>query len=889
MFTDADERLLATKLVIPPKQPNLIARPRLTDRLNPTETQRLLLVVAPAGWGKTSLVRQWITQRPDGNDSIAWVSLDAADNDLIRFLRYLTAAFGIACPGLGAAAHGLLLSPQPPPTDLILTMLLNEISALNRSMSLVLDDYHLLEASAIHAAVTFLLDHLPPSLHLVIATRTDPPLPLSRLRVRNQLLEIRSHDLRFTHEEASAFLSESMGLQLDAEATALLEARTEGWIAGLQLAALSLQGQDNPSQYAAAISGSHRFIADFLFDEVLAGQPPDVAEFLIETSILERLSGPLCDALLGRQGSQELLEALESRNLFVIPLDADRRWFRYHHLFADALRDRLARQKEDRIAKLHGRASAWFAGAGMADSAILHALQGKHWESAVRLIEQYSDAIWIQGGQRELEQWLTALPADWIARRPLLTSIQAALYLYDLRVPEALSALDSCRLDAEDDSWTPDIRGRMAVLRSHSVRFRGDFHSSAAFAREALASLSQDNSFWRGSALFSLGVALLDGDQLGAAAQSLAEAIAESRKIGNTHTCVLATVAYGQLLYAQGALHEAADLYRSMIAFAEERQYHHAGEMIVLFAGLGRLHYQWNDLTTAEHCLHEGLKRKHPVYPVSCHLVLFRVRQAQNDRAGVFALLRHLEATATRTSFSWLPSAVTALQIRVKSLDEEATADWLMSYENRPPGQWPAGTPQDLREIEDLTWAQLRLGGGRTDLVCARFESLLETLTRQGRHGGAMEYRVLLATVYCRRSLMDRAVAVLEPALALGAQEGYTRVFLDADETLLAVLRECVARGIETEYAACLLSSFQTSVKVPGDRKPDAGLPSTRLSARELEVLRLVGAGLSNPEIAEHLILSVGTVKRHVHNIFLKLDATNRVNAVAHARQQHLL
>ncbi|HLK57150.1 MAG TPA: hypothetical protein VKU00_11325, partial [Chthonomonadaceae bacterium] len=532
--------LLTTKLAIPTMRAGQVARARLTDRLDLSTPQRLLLVEAPAGWGKTSLLSEWIARQANGPRSIAWVSLDPGDNDPMRFLLYLTAACGRAHPGLGEAAHALLLSPQPAPPDVVLTQLLNEIGGLDHPLTIVLDDYHMIEEASVHEAATFLLEHLPPCVHLVLATRTDPPLPLPRMRARGQLLDIRTDDLRFTQDEAAAFLNQVMGLNLNADSVAHLEARTEGWIAGLQLAALSLQGREDLPAYIAAFTGSNRFIVDYLFDEVLARQPEALQTSLMETAILNRLCAPLCEAVTGQSGGQALLERLEADNLFISPLDDARRWYRYHPLFADVLRARLAEWGEARVMELHARASAWYAQEGMVEEAVFHALESRHWEMAARLIERYSDALWEQGGQRTLERWLKALPTEWVARRPVLSVMQAFLHLSALRFPAALATLDTCRRTVQNEEvWTPDIQGRAAAIRSSVQRLQGQLDVAVTLAQEALACLAEDNGFWRSSALVSLGVALSESDHLSAANTALIEAIAESRCIGNMHTYLL--------------------------------------------------------------------------------------------------------------------------------------------------------------------------------------------------------------------------------------------------------------------------------------------------------------------------------------------------------------
>jgi LuxR family transcriptional regulator, maltose regulon positive regulatory protein len=881
--------LLATKISIPGQRAGIVPRTRLTARLE--QDYRLALVVAPAGWGKSSVLSEWCAQQSDPH-SVAWVSLDTGDSAPTRFLLYITAAFDRAYPGLGEATRNLLQSPQSLPPDVVLTILLNEISALDRSLTLVLDDYHLIEAQPVHEAMTFLLDHLPPTLRLIIATRVDPPLPLSRLRVRGQLTELRASELRFTHDEATAFLNQVMGLDLEVEAVSQLEARTEGWIAGLQLAAISLQGSKNPTEFLDSFTGTHRYIVDYLFDEVLSQQSESVQTFLQETSILNRLCKSLCEAVTEQSGGQALLEKLEADNLFLIPLDEERHWYRYHHLFADVLQARLAQQGAERTAELHKHAAVWFHAQGMGEEAVHHALVGKHLELAAEYVEAYSNALWIRGGQRTVEQWLKAFPEDWVRSRPVLSVIQSSMYLYDLRLAAAIEILDNCRFEArENDPVAQDIRGRMATIRGTALRIQGDFETSLTQIREALVCLSQENSLWRGLALFNLGVLLYERDAPAEAKQPLFESLEESRKGNNPFSHLSASLAFGQVHEAQGALREANRIYQEALAFATERKFHHTGDTAFIFSGLSRCAYQWNDLAAAETYLKEGLERKHPAYALACYLELARLKHTQGDVDGLAALMPPMDAILKHMTLPWLASAVTAMKIRVEMLEGDAVTTWVQEYEARPAGKHAQRVPMHgLREVEAVTWAQTLLADGSASRVRARLETMLETLAGHGLHGSALEIRVLLATIYQQESRMDSAVTVLEPALVLAAQEGYVRVFLDAGKSLVPVLREAAARGIEPQTVASLLDTFRAEGLLQEKQKAEqASSLFEPLSERELEVLRLVGAGMSNPEIAEHLFLSVGTIKRHVYNIYTKLEVTGRVEAITRARELKLL
>ncbi|HTE19753.1 MAG TPA: hypothetical protein VK689_15410, partial [Armatimonadota bacterium] len=462
--------LLAAKLAPPVASPSLVPRPLLACRLNPEASTRLALLVAPAGSGKSSLVSQWRHDQEESDRTsgrrITWLSLDTADSDPARFLLYLCAALETVAPEAVGPVRALLQSSQPPSLQYALTLLLNALASLPQPVTVVLDDYHQIEANAVHESLTFLLEHLPPTLFFIITTRSDPPLPLARLRVRRQLIELRAGDLRFNDDEAATFLNESMGLSLAPRAVARLAERTEGWVAGLQLAALSLQGVAEPDRFLDAFTGSSRYVVDYLSEEVLRRQPPEVADFLRRTAILDRLCGPLCEAVTGAPGGQAMLERLEAANLFLIPLDAERRWYRYHHLFADVLRARLLPQLGEEAAALHERASAWLEAERMPADAIEHALSGGQYERAADLIERQCRTLWGLSAYASLEGWLKALPAGLIESRPQLSMALATLHYYYWRAPEAESVLDACRFDPCDESEeSRDLRGRALALR----------------------------------------------------------------------------------------------------------------------------------------------------------------------------------------------------------------------------------------------------------------------------------------------------------------------------------------------------------------------------------------------------------------------------------------
>lgn len=895
--TDRDSSipLLSTKLAVPTPRGSLVSRPRLTDRLDHKSTHCLTLVVAPAGWGKSSVISEWCKASrtaADDSPSVAWVSLDAGDNDPARFLLYVAAALDSVQPGLGASAHTLLRSPQPTPMEMVLTLLLNELSACDRTLTLVLDDYHLIESLGVHNVLIFLLDHLPPNLRLIIATRLDPPLPLSRLRVRGQLLELRAGDLRFTCEETAAFLNEIMGLNLTTEAVARLEARTEGWVAGLQLAALSLQGRTNPSEFLDSFTGSNRYIVDYLFEEVLSRQSAEMQTFLQETSFLSRLCGPLCEAVTGRAGGQALLEQLDSANLFLIPLDEERRWYRYHHLFADVLQARLAQQGSNRVAELHKRAAAWFDAQGLGEEAIHQALAGHHLEQAAEYVDRYADGTWKRGEQVTLEGWLRALPRELILARPRLCVMQGAIYIYTVQLQAVQELIDVCRpTELSEDPDLRDVQGRLLALEGFLLRMLGQYPEARKISQIALSCLDEENARWRAVTTLNLGVLYFEDGNLSGTIEAFTEAAHLARLGEDLVTVLIARCGLAESREEQGALQEASRLYQSALDYMTERNIKRFPHQLWLYCGLGRLHYEWNDLSEADLLLQQGLGHNLPGFLNACYLERLKVKTAQGDVEGAAHLFDQMKAQTFHPGVFSLKDLVAVAEAQTLPERDERVTAWMEDFESRTEDRRPFTFPYvPYREKETLFWARARLARGQSEPVQERLEALLEDLTQQGRHGRAVEVRALLASIHQLEERPEQAVTLLAPALILAAKEGYTRAFLDAGRSLIPVLRQAAAQGIEPECVARLLEVFRAEGMLQADREESRDSPLTEpLSERELEVLRLVAAGLSNPEIADHLFLSVGTIKRHVYNIYGKLDVTGRVEAATRARELKLL
>ncbi|MDQ4063781.1 MAG: helix-turn-helix transcriptional regulator, partial [Actinomycetota bacterium] len=625
-------RILATKLYVPPPQPRIVLRPRLIERLNEGLHRRLTLVSAPAGFGKTTLLGEWLAGcgRP-----AAWLSLDEGDNDSTRFLSYLVAALQTIAADIGEGVLGALQSPQPPPTESSLTDLLNEIAAVEVDLVLVLDDYHMIDTKPVDDALTFLLEHLPPRMHLFIATREDPNLPLIRLRTRGQMSEVRAADLRFTPDEAAEFLKGVMGLNLSAEEIAALETRTEGWIAGLQLAALSMRGREDVPGFIRAFAGDNRYIVDYLVEEVLKRQPERIRSFLLQTSILDRLSGSLCDAVTGQEDGRGMLEALERGNFFVVPLDDKRQWYRYHHLFAEVLFAHLMQEQPAQIPTLHRRASEWYEHNGSAADAIRHALAAEDFDRAADLVELAVPAMRRRRQEATLLGWLKALPDELVHVRPVLSVGYAGALLQggelegvEDRLRDAERWLDTTA-DVRERPETPSaemvvmheeafrrLPASIAVHRAGLALARGDVPETVTYARRALDLAAEDDHFRRGAAAALLGLASWTSGDLEAAHRSYANGMAHLQMAGNISDAIGGAIALADIRIAQGRLREAMRTYEHALQLATEQ-----GDPVMrgtadMYVGMSELHRERNDLHAAtQHLLRSKEQGEHAGFP----------------------------------------------------------------------------------------------------------------------------------------------------------------------------------------------------------------------------------------------------------------------------------
>jgi len=878
--------ILTTKLYIPALRPKVVFRTRLIERLNEGLNRKLTLISAPAGFGKTTLLSEWVAvcERP-----VAWLSLDEGDNAPTRFLTYLIAALQTVATNIGEGMLNALQSPQAPPTESILTALLNEITTVRDNFTLVLDDYHVIDARPVNNALTFLLERLPPQMRLVIATREDPDLPLARLRVGSHLTELRVLDLRFTPSEAAEFLNQVMGLSLSAENIAALVAGAEGWIAGLQLAAISMQGHQDADSFIKSFTGSHHFVMDYLVEEVLQRQSESVQTFLLRTSILNRMCGPLCDAVLlaPSASGQETLEYLERANLFIIPLDDERRWYRYHHLFADLLRQRLHQgaasstgDEKDSVAKFHIRASQWYEDNGLDIEAFHHAAAANDVERAERLIEGKGIPLHFRGAVTAILDWLATLPTTVLNARPSLWWRYAALLLVNGQttgVEEKLQAAEAALQGAEPDDKTPHLVGQIAAARATLALTRYQIETMLAQSRRALKYLPPKYLSSRANANWTLGYAYyLQGDRA-AARQAYTEAISLSQ---NIFTTILATIGLGNVQEADNQLHLADQTYRRVLQLAGDQPL-----QIIYDAhlGLARVLYEWNDLDAAEEHGRQSLHLARQYDRVIdrfivCEVFLARLKLAQGDLAGAAAILAQADQSARQQNF-------------VYRIPEVATAQVLTLLRQ---GNLPAAAQLAQTHELPVSQARVHLAQGNPSKALAVLGPFRQQVEAKGWEDERLKVMVLQAVGRHAHGEKEKAVQLLGAALALAEPGGFIRLFVDEGAPMRRLLSEAVAHRIMPEYVGKVLAAFETQKPKSEDKSSLSPAAPAQpliepLTQRELEVLRLIAQGLSNREISERLFIALITVKGHNQKIFGKLQVKRRTEAIARARELGLL
>lgn len=877
--------ILATKLYVPSLRPEMVSRPRLLARLNEGLQRKLILISAAAGFGKTTLIREWLArcERP-----AAWLSLDAGDSDPVRFLTYLVAALQTVEAPVGEEVLKALQSPQPPSPESILTALLNDLATMQDEFVLVLDDYHVLEAKAVDQVLSFLLEHLPPQMHLVIASREDPALPLARLRARGQLIELRITELRFTHAEAAAFLNQVMGLNLSAQDIAALERRTEGWIAGLQLAALSLQGQPDATSFIASFTGSHHFVLDYLVEEVLGRQPDSIQNFLLRTSILDRFCGPLCDAVVldPAVSGQTALAYLERANLFLIPLDDERRWYRYHHLFAELLRQRLRQslassleEVESRSNELHIRASRWFEDQGLDIEAFHHAAAAHDIGRAERLIDGKGIPLHFRGAVMAILDWLDSLPESELNARPSLWMRYASLLLingHTTGVEEKLQAAEAALRGAELNDMTRNMIGQIANARATVALTRYQVETMFAQSRRALEYLHPKNLSGRATAYWTLGSAYFFSGDRSAARRAITEAISLSQAARNIFNTILATIALGLIQEADNQLYQAAETYRGVLQLAGDQPLQIIYEAHL---GMARLLYEWNDLDAAEQFGQQSLHLARQYEQVIdrfvlCEVFLARLHLARGDIEGAAALLAGAHQSALQKNFVYRIPDVAVAQVLV-----------LLRQGN-------LAAAAHLAQTHDLPLSQARvyLAQGDPSAALAVLEQWRQQVEAKGWQEEQLKAMVLQALALHAQGEKDQAVQLLLDALAVAEPGGFIRLFVDEGRPMALLLSEAKAPGRMPDYIEKLLAAFKAEHQGADVSHSSSVQPLLEpLSERELEVLRLIAQGLSNQEISERLFLALDTVKGHNRKIFGKLQVERRTEAVARARELGLL
>jgi LuxR family transcriptional regulator, maltose regulon positive regulatory protein len=910
----APTALLETKFYVPRSRRGQVPRPRLSERLDRGIASKLMLVSAPAGFGKTTLLTEWLAAGPSapaGERLAAWLSLDRGDNHPASFWAYVIAALRAAA-GIGESALALLQAPQPPPVETVLTVLLNELGASAAEIVLVLDDYHLIDAREVQDGMAFLLDHLPPGLHVVIACRADPVLPLARLRARGELAEIRAAELRFTPDEAAAYLNGVMGLQLTARDVTALEGRTEGWIAALQLAALSMQGRDDVAGFIAGFAGDDRYVVDYLAEEVLQRQPDRVQAFLLQTSILGRLSGPLCDAVTGQGGGKGMLEALDRGNLFLVPLDDRRRWYRYHHLFADVLQARLLDELPGQVPELHRRASGWYEQNGERSLAIHHALAAGDFGRAADLVELAIPAMRRTRQETTARGWLEVLPDDVIRVRPVLSVTFAGALLItgeiegvEERLQDAERWLDTAadpgqgsparpaEMVVADEEEYRRLPAAIEVYRAALALARGDVPGTVRHARRASDLAPEDDYLGRASAAGFLGLASWSSGDLEAGHSAYAECMAGLYRAGYVTDTFGCAIALADIRLAQGRLGEAMRTYEQALHRAQVQGGPVLRGTADMHVGMSEIYCERDDLVSATQHLqesqelgeHAGLSQNRYRWRVA----MARVAQAEGNLAGALDLLDEAERSYVSDFFPNVrpvPALKARVWVRQGSFGE--ALGWAREH-----GLSVDDGLSYLREFEHITLARLFLARHEDECAERSVHEAIRLLQRLalaaeegGRTGRVIEIVILQALAHQAEGDMPAALACLGRAVTLAEPAGYVRIFADEGPPIVPLLRAVAKQGTGPQrYARRLLAAVATTET--GSRTTLALIDP--LSERELDVLRLLGTELDGPAIARELVVSLNTMRTHTKNIYAKLAVTNRRAAVRRATELGLL
>jgi len=872
------------------------------------------LLSAPAGFGKTTLVTEWLENlQSDSNMGkqdkyeIAWLSLDASDNNLRRFLTYFIAALQHANNGIGDTTLSMLKSSHLPPTKVMMTSLINEIDGFNNKIVFVLDDFHLIEDPAIYDSLSFLIENLPHSLHLVIVTREDPLLPLARLMARDQMTELRARDLRFTKVEVADFLNRVMGLDLSEGDIAALDMRTEGWIAGLQLAALSMQGRNDATKFIKSFTGSHRLVLDYLIEEALDQQPKNIQNFLLRTSILDRLRGTLCNALTGQDNSQHTMEYLEQANLFIIPLDNVRQWYRYHHLFADVLQARLVELLPDQVSSLHHRASTWYEKNGFTDEAIEHALQSGNFERAASLIEDYVDVVWERGEHQEIWRWISGLPDEVILSKPQLciyqawkqftngqqTAAEASLQAAENAVVTNIDTATETTSKTEGRSPGFDerkIMGRAASIRAHLAFYRGDLEETKKFSREALEFLPKRDKSWRLDTTVSLGDAYSVSGDLSSAFQARSATLEASLAESSPYMVLSASVRLAMTMRMLGKLDEVLEICQRQMDALKASGLTQIAILSVMLAIWGEVLAEKSDLDVALQRVREGevlaLREKDVGNIGWSYLCLMRVLFSKGDYAGVQEYINKMnEALKELQVPNWIAYRMADWQVRIWLAQDrlDAADQWVSDRDLAYDGEFTY-----INERQYIALVRILMAHKHLDKATSLLQRLLDAQELSGHLTKTIQILILLSLTYYEQDNSDQAFATLEKALALAEPAGYFRIFVDEGQPMARMLYDALSREIAPDYVQKLLAAFPTERQEKKSQEPDFEWIEP-LSEREIEVLVLIAEGLTNQEISGRLYVSLNTVKAHTRNIYSKIGVNNRTHAVSKARTLGIL
>jgi LuxR family maltose regulon positive regulatory protein len=921
------DSLIRTKLCLPFTRQKLVPRPRLQERIAQGLGGPLTLIIAPAGFGKTTLVASCIT---DCGMPMAWLSLDKNDNQEGRFLSYLVAVLQEADHTIGSRAVQLMAAPGQAQLETILTSLINDLDSANTGIVLVLDDYQFISSQTIHDGVVFLLEHCPKTFHLVIASRSDPPLPLARLRARGQMVELRAADLRFTVTEVAQFLNDVMDLHLDAGSVAVLEVRTEGWIAGLQMAALSMRDRKDLTGFIEGFSGTNRYILDYLLEEVLASQPPEIQHFLLYTSVLERLTAPLCDflltmdetpqlgdagvsysELLSNRQSTSVLEYLERVNLFLVPLDDERIWYRYHHLFADLLRAQLQKSlNAEGIAKLHIRAAEWHGQNGLILEAIYHAALASDPEMVERFIHQNHMELVSRGEMSGIRFWIGKLSRDLVYSRPWLCIYEAYSHAWFGELDEAIRLLGEAEKRFQPEISTPEvllIQGNLAYVKSRITAMRGDIHRAIELCLEAREYIPDSNLALQLDTRITLGYEYFLNGDFPNASQNLNETIQMGKAAGAVINTVAASCVMARLHAIQGLLHKSYDTYQTAAQLIPDEGSQHLGARSLVEVGFADVLCEWNDLDAALVHIKQGLDLL-PLWGkvddlALAYITLARIHLAQaNDSEATDAVEKATHLVQTRGVFSEARHAVEHARVKL----------WLAKGNLQATNHWAA--PQEERlyldnllefenELTQISQARVLIAKNKLNEAIHLLSRLEENAQSGGRNGRLIETMILKGLAMQRMGDASQAMSVLTRSLALAEPEGYVRVFLDEGQPMQMLLTQWLVQNNASPsrvYAFHLLSHFDAEpfmVTIINEKTSptDDSLVNLRqvlvepLSRRELEVLHLIALGKTNQEIAQELVIARGTVKAHAASIYRKLDVANRTEAVARARKLDIL